>query len=339
MRCFFYIQKSKCKAKQLFLMLLFLLFGISTHAQDVKIKVEASPQKITIGDYVTLKYTATFNPQKVRVSLPKLLDTFNHFEMVESKKIDSLEKQDELILSQENIISNYDSGTWYIPAATFAVQPLDGSEPYEIKADSLLIQVATVAVDTSQPMKPIYEIIEAKAPWWEMWLYILGAIIALLLLVGLFYYYRKYVKSKANKTSNKPQNIETPWQKAKRLLGELKDKKLWESEQEKEHHTEITDVLRTYLEETFGLDCFEKTSQEIVTDVKKTLQKRKFKKRGEVLDFLRNVLVTADLVKFAKSKPTVDEHIASLHYAEQFIESTSAFVINEQIEQQKQAKN
>lgn len=333
-----YIQKIICNIKWLLIVAVFIFFAMSSRAQEVKINVSATPQKITIGDYVSLKYSTSFNPQKVRVSLPNILDTFNHFEIVERKKIDSLEKQDVLNLSQENIISNYDSGAWYIPSVTFSVQPLDGSEPYEIKSDSILIQVATVAVDTSQPMKPIYEIIEAKAPWWEMWLYILGALIILLIIIGLVYYYRKHIRTKTERPKKKNKNEELPWQKAKRLLQELEREKLWESGQEKEHHTQITDVVRTYIEEVLGLDCFEKTSQEIVTDVKKTLQKRKYKKRGDVLDLLRNIFMTADLVKFAKSKPTEDEHLGSLRNAEQFIDSTSTFLIAQQKEKQIKAE-
>jgi hypothetical protein len=72
-------------------------------------------------------------------------------------------------------------------------------------------------------------------------------------------------------------------------------------------------VVRNYLEEQFGLDCLDKTSSEIIQQVKR------IKALATSRQPLRTIFEVADMVKFAKSKPTLDEHEQSLVLAEEFI--------------------
>ena len=324
-----FLQKPLLSFKSVFMLLVFLVSSFLVQAQEVQIEVKVDKTNILIGDQISLRNKISFNPQKFRIQLAELADTFNQFELVSRIKIDTANGKDQIILTQENLLTHFDSGTWVIPSQKFVVTPLDGSATYEILTDSFPIQVNTIDADTSKPIKPIYDIIAAKKPWWEAWLYWGSALLGLLLVLGFIYYYYKRNKNSIKLPKKEKKVYIAPWDAAADALQKLRDKELWLSGQEKQHHTRLTDIIRTYLEDAFGLDCFEKTSQEIITDVKKSLQKKKYKKRGEELDKLKNIFWTADLVKFAKSKPSELEHQKSNEDAISFVNNTSAFLQKE----------
>lgn len=333
------IQETTLCIKSFILILIVPMFSLASYGQNVQIETKVDKNKILIGDQIRLQYKIRFNPQEYRIASSRIADTFNKFEVVERKPKDTTQNGNIATITQEHIITNFDSGSWAIPTNSIYITPLDGRPAYEKLTDSVLIQVNTVDADTSKPIKPIYDIIEAKKPWWEVWLYFGVAFLALVLIIGIIYYFVKRYKNKEKKTNGKKQVYIAPWDAASDAIQKLIAKELWLNEQEKQHHTRLTDIIRTYLEDAFELDCFEKTSQEIITDVKKSLQKKKYKKRQEELEKLRNIFFTADLVKFAKSKPTEEEHEQSNTDALAFVNSTAKFLMNEQRSQQNNQNN
>lgn len=299
----------------LLLLLIFLLTSNTySFAQPVKISASIDSSNIVIGDQINLKLSATYNPQLYRVSFPSLPDTFNHFEVVDRSKMDTVIGRDENTFKQNIIITNFDSGQWKIPPMIFDVQPLKGDAPSELLSDSFLVNVNTVQVDTSKPIKPIFGIRGAKMPIQQVLLYILGALLIAALLGFLIWYFIKTLREKNKKPEFKePEIVLLPHEKAMQQLEQLSTQQLWQSGQEKQYHTYLTDIVRTYLEEQFKIDCFDKTSSEIIQQVKK------IKALSTSRQNLRFIFDTADMVKFAKSKPTADEHIQSLELAKEMI--------------------
>lgn len=306
------------------------LIRFDAMAQDVKLQSKVDKQNIVIGDQIQLEYLLQFDPTQFNVQLPRLADTFNRFEVVVRLKNDSVQKGEELLLRQKNILTHFDSGAYTIPPQTFTVKPLDGSPAYEISSEPLEILVNTVAVDTSKAIKPIYDIIAAQKAWWDPYLYYALALIGLLLVLALFFIIRKKMRAQKGPIKEIKKVFVSPWDNATQKIDSLVSKELWLNQHEKEHHTQLTDIIRTYIEDGFGIDCFEKTSQEIITSVKKHLQKNKYKNRSQELEKLRTIFFTADLVKFAKSKPSEQEHELSNQAATQFVESTQEFLIQKQ---------
>ena len=116
---------------------------------------------------------------------------------------------------------------------------------------------------------------------------------------------------------------ETSNEKAIRLLVELEQQKLWENNNPKEYHTQLVDILRIYMEERFGVNVMELTSDEILHKV--ALHKEMTSHRM----LLSNIFYIADLAKFAKAQPTPQEHMAAMDYAKQFIMATKPVVVVE----------
>jgi hypothetical protein len=102
-------------------------------------------------------------------------------------------------------------------------------------------------------------------------------------------------------------------------LEKLRVKKLWQAGKMKEYHTELTDILRKYIEDRFRLMAMESTTSEILDDLQEKTGISK-----ECRDILGKILSMADLVKFAKYAPLAEDHEGSMEYAIDFISRTYA---------------
>lgn len=144
--------------------------------------------------------------------------------------------------------------------------------------------------------------------WW-LWLLLILAVIAAL------YFGRKYRKTgKFISLPEKPQP--KPWTVALERLERLKEKNLWENGMEKEYFTDLTDILRDYLFQRFGINAMEMTSRQIM----QTLSDQ-----ADVKDkraYVRKILDIADFVKFAKVRPLPADNVEAFENAINFIKET-----------------
>jgi hypothetical protein len=100
-------------------------------------------------------------------------------------------------------------------------------------------------------------------------------------------------------------------------LDKIKQEKPWQQGRPKEYHTELTDILREYIERVYNVNSMEMTSEEILEN----LRNLRFEQKNAYLG-LKQILQLADLVKFAKWNATPDEHELSLSNAYLFINQT-----------------
>jgi hypothetical protein len=123
-----------------------------------------------------------------------------------------------------------------------------------------------------------------------------------LLLAGLgvlaYWYFKKHQKEKIQEEIYK-----TPIEKATSLLNNLEKKELWQRGEVKEYYSELTDIVRNYIEEAIEIPAMESTTSELIEGLKVASRKKKMKLSQETIENLFVVLKQADLVKFAKSKP------------------------------------
>ena len=105
-----------------------------------------------------------------------------------------------------------------------------------------------------------------------------------------------------------------------RRLDELEKKNLWQSDRIKEYYTELTDIIRIYIEDRFNTPAMELTTDELLYKAKmhKSLQPYR--------QLLETILTTADLAKFAKAQPLPEEHTTAMENARQFVISSKPVV-------------
>ena len=146
-------------------------------------------------------------------------------------------------------------------------------------------------------MYDIKDIVPANesSDWWK---YLLGLV--LIAGFGAFIYW--YTKKRQKKTIEK-EIYKTPIEKATSLLNNLEKKELWQHGEVKAYYSELTDIVRNYIEEAIEIPAMESTTSELIEGLKMVSQKKKMNLSKDTFDNLLGVLKQADLVKFAKSKP------------------------------------
>lgn len=294
--------------------ILFLFQVTQAMAQQVEARLDSAD--ILIGDQTGLELEVKV-PAGHKVFFPNILDTVtSKIEVVNKKPIDTTFTTDSTTLSQRLTVTSFDTGYLAIPPFQFGY----GQDKIEdtIESEPLLLNVNPVEVDTTQPIKSIKGPMEAPLTFAEMLPWILGSL-ALLLLIWAIWYIRKRKKQKkpVMQTRSKP-NI-APEVEAKQALETLKQKKLWQNGKVKAYYTELTHILRVYIERKFEIPAVESTSNEILRDLES------FDIEEGLYGKLKECLETSDMVKFAKMEPLPDEHERSYHTVAEFVEQTKSY--------------
>ncbi len=115
---------------------------------------------------------------------------------------------------------------------------------------------------------------------------------------------------------------------ALRELDKWRGDKFWAADKQKAYYSGITDALKTYIEDRFGVDAPEMTTAELFTALKGAEDLP-----AELREELRGVFECADFVKFAKHVASDEENARALPTAVRFVTSTYQTVLEE--EQQK----
>lgn len=206
-------------------------------------------------------------------------------------------------------------GTLYTALTSF--EP--GEHWLHVGDDSVLLTVNDVAnVDTTTTdIRDIANILRQPYTFWEIfrWVLLGLAVIAVAVAANLAVKRLKAHKPLIHIPQAPPLPADT---KALQALESLRVRQLWQQGKTKEYHTELTDILRNYLEEAYHIQSTEMTSDQTLDAVEASAANV-----GESLSLLRQVLQTADMVKFAKSEPLPHEHDRSMTNAVNFVHLTA----------------
>jgi hypothetical protein len=287
-----------------FIVYIFLLFSFATFAQTTPVvKAEIDTTSIRIGEQFVFKITVN---DTTNVIIPKL-ENLPGLEIIEDKKIDTLKNQ----LIKKYILTSFDSGAYYIPQQQiFIKQRLH-------LTDSLLIKVATVAIDTiKQKMFPIKAIQDEPLQFDDYKPYVWYAIIAVIL-IGLILYFVLRKKKEIEEEIIIP--ALPPFDEAIQKLHELDEKLLWQNNQVKEYYSELTGIVRGFIERELKVPALESTTDELIETLTDFNDSKSISTPKETIKKLRDLLREADLVKFAKSKPMSEQIEANRIDAEEVV--------------------
>ena len=269
-----------------------LLFSTTLFAQPKKVTTSIDTVKNKIGAEFKLSLKTNVDTlSKVKFPESKF---FGALEVLESYKVDTVKKGDRYELIKKYGLTQFDSGKYTIPRIPIII---NGKTVY---SDSLAIEISDVKVDTlKQKMFDIKDIATVKSPMGNWWIYVL-VVIGLIGLGFLIFYLLKNRKPKA-----KAEVIvyKTPIEKATTLLQQLESKELWQKGAVKDYYSELTDIVRNYIEEEIKIPAMESTTSELIEGLRKAAKQKKLKLSNDTVENLEKVLQQADLVKFAKVTP------------------------------------
>lgn len=183
--------------------------------------------------------------------------------------------------------------------------------------DSLHIWVDTFLINPDeQEIHDIKPPMRAPLKFGEFGGYLLHGLLLIQLILALLYILLKYVQRRGIKETQAPKRTEPAHVVAIRELEKLSQEKLWQNNRHKMYYTRLTDIVREYIEDRYGINAPEMTSDEINS----ALGELKLKE-GAMMQ-IRRLLSTADYVKFAKYIPEAEDNEMSYHDAYYFIEDT-----------------
>lgn len=279
------------KKRIVYILSLIVTIGFS---QQNSVKVYTDTTQIKIGEQ--LQYTIKVDNGKT-VVFPKLkVDSLQKIEVVESLPVDTLKNTFE----KKYILTSFDSGRYKIPQQEIMVNNR------KLLSKALEIQVLNVKVDTTKqglfPIKAIKKEPKTLADYMYLLWWIIPIFLLFLLVLALILY---FIFRKKKKTA--PKVYIPPIQEALQRLKELDEKAFLKQEELKPYYSELTDIIRTYIEKDIKIPALESTTNELIATIADFNQSSKLEISKETITHLKEILSTADLVKFAKSKPMIDE--------------------------------
>jgi len=270
----------------------FLLLPFCLQAQVVS---SIDSTSIKIGEQITYKIeieTDTIN----LVVFPEG-QTFSPLEMIEPYKIDTTKHDAKFNLIKKYGLTQFDSGSYTIPQQKIII----GDKTFF--TDSLKIEVANIVVDTTKQglydIKPIIEVDKSASQWWK---YVLLTLLILAIIGFLLYW---FIWRKKPLTEEEQIALLPPYKRAKLALKKLEDSHYLKHSELKVYYSELTLIVRKYLDEKVYDHSLESTTDELVDRLRLLKDGNQIDLSKETIKNIETILKRADLVKFAKSKPDV----------------------------------
>lgn len=295
------------------------------NAQEKSAKLSLDKSEIKIGEQIEAKLQVVF-PVTESYSFAQILDTLSgKIEVVDISPMDTSFIGSNLnfkTLTATLTLTSFDTGYHAVPPIYFPGQ-FDS-----LSTDPFLIHVLDVEVEmpensgNEEPEIAIKDIKDIKDKDFSIWEWIKEnkyTLLLILLFIAAIWSYIKYIhpRLKKKKISIIPaKRIVPPFEIAIQRLNDLDNKKLWQTGKNKEYYSELSDIVREYIEEQFNLPALESTTSEIID----SLIRNSFNEN--VVNEIKELFELSDLAKFAKFQPLGNQNQQSMLIARSFVEKT-----------------
>ena len=217
---------------------------------------------------------------------------------------------------------------WYDTATQQQHTVLTSFEPGEhwihVGDDSILLTVNDVdGVDTtSDEIKDIAGLMTEPYTFWEIFRWVLLVIVVAIIVVAIYYVAKRLRNNQRiiGPAAVPPRPLD---ERTLAALEELRRRQLWQQGKAKDYHTELTDIVRGFIEEACGINSTEMTSDETLASLAQWRASHS-DIPAETEQMLGNILHTADMVKFAKMEPLPYEHDRSMNDAIHFVQTMTS---------------
>ncbi|WP_196886989.1 hypothetical protein [Aureivirga sp. CE67] len=289
---------------------LFLVCFVGFSQQDYKIETKTDTENIRIGEQ--FHYEVSVEASE-KADFPATLENLNKVEVLESFDVDTINER----LVKKYLLTSFDSGRYVIPRQKILLN----NKPFY--TDSLFIEVATVAVDTTKqklyPSKGIFFQEEVDVPnnnyiWW-----IVGVMV--IILIALF-----IISTRKRRKEKYSEIVLPPLEEAIEKLKVLDVSKVNTQEEAKEYYSMLTEIVRNYIGRDVKIPTLEVTSDELITLLSLHNKSENLGIPKETIEGLRKFLQNADLVKFAKSRPLQEEMSVDKNTAENVVKEIQSIV-------------
>ena len=305
----------------LLLACLSVLTELKVHAQ-VTVEVKMDTNMLLIGDQTNFRIKANY-PDTYSVNFPVFADTIvKGLEVLNISDIDTNIVDGNIELWQELLVTSFDSGWYEVPPLDFVIGIAGNDRTDTLQSNPVYFGVITMPIDTTQAnaITDIKKPLDAPLTLREVLPIVgitFGALVIILAIVLLVM--RLTRKEPIFVKKEKPK--EPAHVIAYRELEQLKDQKLWQQGKVKEYYSELTEIIRRYIENRYAIQALEMTTDEIIDAFRISGDLDKELKNG-----LFDLLVQADFVKFAKASTLADENENNFKFVYHFVNETKPVV-------------
>ena len=304
----------------------FILLSAADSVAHVSVSVKIDSTGILIGQqaHIALKVVTDAGQRVIFPVFPNKFLT-PRVEVIKENLSDAEKLNDgrQISITKTYTITAFDSALYYIPPFKVRV----GNRTYA--SNSLALKVMTMDIDTLHLDKFYGPKDIAPVPFsWSDWrgLFLLSLLFIVLLLAMGYLWLQVHNKRPILKRFRIRPAL-PPHQWAMNEIRKINQKKEVHDDS-KEYYTQLTNILRTYIQKRYGFNAREMTSSEIISQL---TQQQDSKSVQE----LQQLFATADLAKFAKLRTLLNENDENLYKAMDFIKSTK---IEEQDKPKKQVE-
>jgi len=230
-----------------------LFFLLSFHAghslsaqKTIVIKSNLDKTNIVIGEQLHLNLEADF-PSHEPVSF-FVIDSIPHFEILDRKKIDTLDNPDVMKLSETITLTSFDSGHWVIPS--FELPGNNG-----VLTDSFAVNVSFSPFDPNQDYHDIKDVVDVHVTEKKKQNLYVFVGITLVVISAIF-----YLLVRKRKPPLQPIIPQDAYAEANQELEKLKK----ENPAPKIFFTRLVDIFRLYISRQKGLASLQETTDDLV---------------------------------------------------------------------------
>ncbi|MBO5807693.1 MAG: hypothetical protein J6Q98_05805 [Bacteroidaceae bacterium] len=292
----------------------FLLLGAcSIEAQNVVLNAEIDTFQMLIGEQTTVRLELSVDSGwNVRMPQPGK-ELVPGIELLEKRSgFSTLNNGRRNVYTDEYLITSFDSTLYTIPP--FEVFVNDSS----YLSNELALAVYSIPIDTAnlQNICGPKGVMEVELTWEEYRDSVYLGYLLIFMSVVLVWVIFRLVNNKPIIRIIKIKPKQPSHMVALGKIEEIKSDSSWRTDgNAKEYYTRLTDTLREYMHDRFGFNATEMTTSEIVASLQKV------DKEGN-LNELKEILEVADLVKFAKLHPSMNENDRNLMNAIEYVNTT-----------------
>ena len=290
--------------------ILFFVFGLFSILSFSQVTTSLDSTEIRIGE--ELKFSIQVQADTTDLVVFPEGQTFLPLEVIESYKVDTTYENAKYRLIKKYGLTQFDSGAYMIPSQQIFIN----ETPYI--TDSLKIEVRDVPVDTLQQkmfdIKPALELKNLPFNFLKL-LYWLIPILGIAGLLLLIFHRRK--KRKEAEEKQLP-----PYEEAIVALKVLDSSDLLKLDKSKEYYSQLTEIVKRYLDREVDETALESTSDELIARLQLHKDAGHFDFDTETIKHLDQILKRADLVKFAKMRQESSQATADRNTIEEIINDT-----------------
>lgn len=296
--------------------LLGLLFCFLAKAQEATVEATLVPAEILIGDEVTMTIRLAYPPgYRLKNIGLALLDQLDSIEVKNIARADTASRTPLVNVEQKIILTSFEEGVYEIPPIPINFSRQSG-EPLSLQTPGLQLTVNTISINPTDSigLQPIKDIIQEPLKLQDIlpYLGILTGLIALGLLIW-FLLNKNKLKSQKEIPMAPPQ---PPHELAEQRIAALRSQQYLEKGAYKTYQTQISYILREYLEGRYRIAALEATT----FDLLKKLPGVNLPEGWFAV--VRQLLQDADMVKFAKAEFPIDFHQKSLEQLATFVKAS-----------------